>query len=199
VRTSGEEELKLAVLYLLYPQGAGYSRERPLATLRKMLGRLNAGQQLVIIDNSASHEYAGRVDDLTYEISGDNSSREFSGWQRGLEYLREQSQQFDACLFVNDTFLHRSWSERFALRQSLLEVATSRPCMLGTEMFAPPGEILGNPLNNYIRTHLFLMSGRVVGHLGNLATLDPALQDRIFNRVYSPGKGLFREHAPVSR
>ena len=41
-------------------------------------------------------------------ISGDNSSYEFSGWQKGLEYLigRNKSKHVKSYIFANDTFCH---------------------------------------------------------------------------------------------
>lgn len=125
-------QYNLAVLYLecqrdKYPNS--------FAVLRDYLDKLfNCKYDIVKIDNNIEHDYFERIDNSTVIINGDNKCREFSGLQKGVDYLRAQvdsitflrwlssqwkqliprclrdgdsseKKKYDAILFVNDSFL----------------------------------------------------------------------------------------------
>lgn len=124
---------KLAVLYLecqrdKYPNAFG-----------ELVGYLDklcsCKYDIIKIDNNIDHDYFKRIDNTTVVINGDNKCREFSGLQKGVDYLRvrvdsptilwrlnsqlrqliprglrsgdssDKKKKYDAILFVNDSFL----------------------------------------------------------------------------------------------
>jgi len=72
--------------------------------------------------------------------------------------------------------------------------------MVGKRMVPPvAGEIFGNPLIPYLRTHLFLIPFRVLERLGLLVSLNDRAIDQLLLREYDPAHPLFRPDAPISK
>lgn len=189
------------ILYLFYPTGPHYEKERPIRELRRIAGRLPGRKTIVYIDNSETSRTAPRQSgENEYAIGGDNTSMEFSGWQAGVEFLRDRGLQGDVCLFANDTFLARSRFHRRLLTRGAVECATRHSAMVGKRMVLnAQGRILGNPLIPYIRTHLFLLPRRVVDELDTVVSLDHRSTDRLLLPGFDPSVHLFQGDAPISR
>src|SRR5277367_4794680 len=102
----GSREPQVTILYLLYPTGSAYRREKPIRALRKIAARLPGRKTIVLIDNSAPGGFSEQLGENEFSIGGDNTYLEFSGWQHGLEFVRQRGLSGDVCLFANDTFLN---------------------------------------------------------------------------------------------
>ena len=192
-------EPRITILYLLYPRGSGYQKEQPIRELHRILSRLPGHKTVVYIDNSASEAPPQMLGDNEYAISGDNTYLEFSGWQRGLDFLRNRRLAGDVCLFANDTLLAQSWFHRRLLNQAAVECACQHRAMVGKRMsLQANGHILGNPLIPYVRTHLFLLPWAVVDELGSVVSLDGHSISRILLPAFDPSAHLFQPDAPVS-
>jgi hypothetical protein len=193
-------EPRITILYLLYPRGPGYQKEKPIRELHRILSRLPGHKTVVYIDNSASEAPVEMLSDNEYAISGDNTYLEFSGWQRGLDFLRNRRLSGDVCLFANDTLLAQSWFHRRMLNQAVVECAYRHRAMVGQRMsLRATGEIMGNLLIPYVRTHLFLLPQAVVDELGSVVSLDGHSIDRMLLPAYDPSIHLFQPDAPVSK
>ncbi len=188
------------ILYLLYPTGASYRREQPIRALHKIAARLPGPKTFVYIDNSVPSTVVQQVGENEFAIGGDNTYLEFSGWQRGLDFARERGLLGDACLFANDQFLHQSLFHRRLVNSAALECALRYDAMVGQRMIPPvTGQILGNPIIPYVRTHLFLVSSRVLDKLSSLLSLDQRAIHQLFLDGYDPAVPLFRSDAPISK
>lgn len=195
-----DAEPGISVLYLLYPGAPGYRKERPVRELHRILARLRGRKTIVYIDNSATGQRPEEVGNREYAIGGNNTHFEFSGWQCGLDFLRNEQSLGDVCLLANDTLLSNSRYHRRLLNQTAVECARNGRAIVGKRMtLGAEGDILGNPLIPYIRTHLFLMPTEVVAALGSLVSLDDAAIERLFLRSFDPSIPLFRSDAPISK
>jgi hypothetical protein len=97
------DKLSLIVLFVQYDQQKyNYSFE----TLHKTISKDNTFNcSYMIIDNSICQNYfEKKTDDITI-INGDNSEREFSAWQKGINTIKELNLNYDLILFINEAFL----------------------------------------------------------------------------------------------
>ena len=190
---------RLTVLYLRYPTGPGYRGERSVRALHRILSRLPGSKTLVTIDNSACRSAPEQLGADEYAIGGDNSFLEFSGWQRGVDFLRERGIAGDVCLLANDMLVAQSRSHRWLLNQAAVACARRYEAMVGRRVVLPAGgQILGNPLIPHVRTHLFLLPHAVLDELGSVVSLDRYSVDRLLLPAFDPAVQLFRPDAPIS-
>ena len=90
-RPAKNEEAYLTVLYLMYPNGNGYKKDKPIRELKGILSRLDCKKQIIYINNRAKENYECKISENEWEISGDNSCLEFSGWQKGVDFAGSDS------------------------------------------------------------------------------------------------------------
>lgn len=189
-----------AVLYLWYPQGENYRKDKPIKQLKKMLSRFRVKPHIIYINNSnGNSDYINKISKNEYEISGDNSSREFSGWQKGIECINRLRLKYNAVLFVNDMFLHNSFTHRHFINQAALDCALKYDAIVGKRMALPTqGHIINKPLIPYVRTHIFMASKTLIDALGPLPSFNESAWDKFFISHYNPSAKLFRRGAPIS-
>jgi hypothetical protein len=192
--------LQVTVLYLLYPNGPSYQRQKPIRALRQIVDRLPGSKSIVFIDNSIPRQAPTQIAENEFVLGGDNTYLEFSGWQKGLEFVHERGLMGEVCLFANDTLLNESIFHRRLVDAAALRCAVKYNAMVGKQMITRvAGEIFGNPLIPYIRTHLFMLPSRVLERLGSLLSLDARAIDQMFLATYDPAVPLFRADAPISK
>ncbi|MCL5035203.1 MAG: hypothetical protein M1395_08905, partial [Bacteroidetes bacterium] len=93
---------RLAVIYVEYSPD---KYEGAFEKVKSYLGdSLRERTVYVIVNNRDEGNGSSIIDAGTYYIQGNNLEREFSGWQRGLQFLREKKIPFDVVLFVNEAF-----------------------------------------------------------------------------------------------
>ncbi|HEY9166334.1 MAG TPA: hypothetical protein VIS48_09255 [Candidatus Kryptonia bacterium] len=93
---------KVALIFVKY-----YDEKYPHAFERLKSYLINGKKRNItclIVDNRNEGSSWRNLDENTFYLEGDNSDREFSGWQRGLNFLREQEIKYDVVLFVNEAF-----------------------------------------------------------------------------------------------
>jgi hypothetical protein len=188
------------VLYLFYPNGQQYQKDKPIRALKKILSRFECTKYIIYINNAAGSDFLQKISENEFEISGDNSHMEFSGWQKGIDFSKKNNLPCDAYLFVNDMFLHDSFFHRRLVNQAVLECALDHQAMVGSQRRLPvSGKIMGNDIIPYVRTHLFIISKKIVDALGSLISIDRQSMERFFIPYYDPAIYLFRENAPISQ
>jgi len=133
------------------------------------------------IDNRNQGDYVQRISDSVYKVGGDNSSREFSGWQRGLDVLNALAPDYRLVLFVNEAFLNpgRSFLEKRAgpflfLKPLVCRAAVGRIQEADTKIFA-----FGRDVSRWLCTNSFLMPRKILEEIKNVVTIDQAGLDRI--------------------
>jgi len=194
-----KDQGNLVVLYLWYPQGERYNKDRPLHELRRIIGKFECKKTIIYINNSATVDFSKQIAENEYEINGDNKYREFSGWQKGVEFARRLSFSTDAYLFANDMFLHDSLFYRNAFNYSAFDRALKYDAIVGKLKKLPvKGRIMGMDIDEYIRTHIFLVSSRVIDKIGSLVAIgQQEVHDFVISH-YDNSVSLFQKQAPIS-
>ncbi|MBT2320818.1 hypothetical protein J7E62_00395 [Variovorax paradoxus] len=175
-----------------------------MAVLRKFQAAL-AGKDdqvsLVIVDNAkikGDEHFSGEgfVDELV--IAGDNSNREFSGWDHGVRALVARRGESDIWIFTNDTFAtHHGWSDQRAARFGAgirrLENHLG-PWLFGEITNFPHSMItpLG-PSIRFVPTYCFAMNQVLRQGLGQLSPGN-ALLDSLVHDHFEPDHRIFRDN-----
>ncbi len=185
--------------YVIFLEYTPAHRETGLAVLRPFVRRVLPRHRArwIVVDNACARDEEVAPLDGADTIAGENSSREFSGLDKGIEHVRRKYRPAASSAFVlvNDTF-HRSYGtdylERFR-RRKVLAALHSNQAVGYVDCYPSDIEVLGLPVRCWIRTSLVLLPSAVLDVLGALAI--PIGNERIF------GGGVdrfFREDAPLS-
>ena len=127
-------------------------------------------------------------------IGGDNSAREFSGFDRAIECLGPDIGRFDLVHFATSAFnnLYVRYLERFDTR--VLQSIVGRPLCVGhIDAYNSPVEVLGFYSQHWIRTGFFILPPSEVKLLGRFVTTKDG--ERFFSG--NPAAP-FCEQAPIS-
>ena len=104
--------LRWRQVFALYLQYGDEHHASGMAVLRRQVARLFPGSRasFLLVDNALDAATPPRVDGDETRLAGDNANREFSGWDRGLQWLRSSRRVApnDLVVLANDTF-HRSY------------------------------------------------------------------------------------------
>jgi len=149
------------------------------------------------IDNARSFQGVEHVGEDCYSMGGDNADWEFSGWQLGLEQASRMMPEYDAVLFVNDSFE--------VTGASLLSSISPGHIKLFIRMNIPIGNI--NALRNdetvyhtkvrrWIRTNCFILSRKTIERLGSMVSINDAMFDAFIDKDYIGY--YFKDSAPMS-
>jgi hypothetical protein len=172
-----------------------------LRKFRAALDGKDAQVSLVIVDNAKTdgdERYSGEgfVDELV--IAGDNSNREFSGWDQGARALVARRGEPDIWVFTNDTVAsHHGWSDqraaRFGAGLRRLENHLG-PWLFGEVTHFPHSMItpLG-PSIRFVPTYCFAMNRVLRQGLGELSPGNAVL-DSLVHDHFEPAHRIFRDH-----
>jgi hypothetical protein len=178
-------------------------RARSVDMLGQLCRRLPEAEtaSLVAVDNASTAPDAPFSADgfgNAVVIAGDNSNREFSGWDVGIAATLARGVRPDVWIFSNDTVArNHGWGERkiahYAHEQSKLRLHTA-PWLFGEINEFP--QSLMTPLGaqvEWVSSYLFAMSDALRQGLGTISPgndlLDSFVQDR-----FDPALGLFRDN-----
>ena len=160
----------------------------------------NIETQLLVVDNQleAPHE----VDRFGgVYLNGDNSQQEFSGWQRGIDYLtsRFKLSNTDAVVFLNDTVHRRNYAvggDRY-FETYRIEHDGAAPQVWAAgylDDFPAETSIHGLKFSTWIRSNLFAMNWPAVQLVSPLVF--PCSWDEVFDDTHTDR--FWGEHAPMS-
>jgi hypothetical protein len=171
-----------------------------LRKFRAALAGTDEQVSLVIVDNAKTkgdERYSGEgfVDELV--IAGDNSNREFSGWDQGVRALVARRGEPYIWIFTNDTVAwHHGWSDqraaRFGAGLKRLEDHLA-PWLFGeiTHFPHPMTTPLG-PSIRFVPTYCFAMNHVLLQGLGQLSPGN-ALLDSLVHDHFEPDHRVFRD------
>ncbi|MDM0027644.1 hypothetical protein [Variovorax saccharolyticus] len=183
----------------------GNARREPsielLARFREAFARPGDRVGLVIVDNARTdgeETYSGFGFETARVIPGDNSNREFSGWDAGVAAVLAHSEEPEVWIFTNDTVArHQGWSPQRAARfgQEIERLSThAGPWILGevNDYVRSVNTPLG-PQLEYIVTYGFAMNNTL---RKGLVTLSPGNEflDSLVHDSFEPARKLFRDH-----
>ena len=189
---------RLAVIYVEYSPD---KYKGAFAKVKSYLGDSLRGRTVYVIVNNRDEGNGSRIiDEGTYYIQGNNLEREFSGWQRGLEFLREQKIQFDVVLFVNEAFeavqpsyLGSNNAGWITLKTYLLKSAFGAIDTLWEKT-----KIHGKSTRAWINTNCFFMPVSLLEKLGSLVSIDNGEMDTYIPKEFPGPLELFTDSSPVN-
>jgi hypothetical protein len=151
-------------------------------------------RSVVIVDNALPRDLLERLDGAVL-IGGDNTSHEFSAFDRALDFLGSDIWSYDLVHFATSAFktLYVAYLDRFDA--PLLQRVTGQAVCVGhLDCYNEPIEVLTYRSQHWIRSCFFFLSPTDVKALGSFASI--ADGSRFFS---GDPEAPFRVDAPISR
>lgn len=170
-----------------------------LERLRNRLAQEGDRFSFVIVDNAGTGDGLHDAESgQGFVIAGDNSNREFSGWDSGIEALLARGEQPQVWIFSNDTVArNHAWSEGRVERfgGEIRKLAQHPGPWLFGEINDFPSSTMTpmGPLLEWVSTYCFAMNDTLRHKLGTLSPGN-ALLDALVHERFEPGCGVFRDH-----
>jgi hypothetical protein len=187
---------RVFAIFLQY--GPDHSAEG-MKVLRQQMQRLFQGGRAsyLVVDNALDVSAPFQVEGDVTRLPGDNSNREFSGWDRGLQWLRSSCaiSPNDIVVLANDTF-HRSYGTDYLDLFHPKDVARAlrSNALIGyMDAYPEPVTLFSHRLRSWVRSSFVISTARTVFRLTPLQIGD--VDDLVFSRA--PNQ-FFRPDAPLS-
>ena len=127
----------------------------------------------VVVVNNAQPGFWEAERAKCVEIGGDNRVREFTGWDRGIQYIAAHRaiREEDFFVFANDTFcFHREWhassARRFIRAVAGLQARGGEGMCGEVNGFGKGFQLLGMDADRWISTYLFGATGSYIINSG---------------------------------
>jgi hypothetical protein len=176
----------------------GRQREGPaLRTLIPTLRRVypSSALHVVVVDNSDAADVEVEIDSDLHLIGGDNTMREFSGWDRAIAWLQQRYTPAAGSIVVlaNDTVARPDKRTRVGELPADRAAAAASGALVGwIDEYPRQIELFGLGLRQWVDTSLVITQWRTVAALGPLARLPR-------NEVFSTDwRAPFLEPSPLS-
>lgn len=163
----------LRILTLLLRYGTdkyGGADER----LERLLTRAFPGAEryTVIIDNALPRSTGESLSSTRMLIGGDNTAWEFSGWDRGVQFIGSRLGHFDFVHFATDAFeqFDDDFAEQF--NTPVLEALRFGPAMAGhIDYLNEPSDLFGYKVECWVRSSFFFIRPVEVQALGSMVSV----------------------------
>ncbi|MCM8813384.1 MAG: hypothetical protein NC924_05535 [Candidatus Omnitrophica bacterium] len=186
-------------VYAVYVQYGAEHQQSGAETLENFLHTAFPQKKVetVIVDNALTHETEFWRRAHLNIISGDNRCREFSGYERGIDWVERAFalRDEDTLIIANDTF-HRSYGKEYLawFIPEIVEMALADGKIVGyMDAYPEETQICGLPLRRWIRTSCFAARRGVFRRLMPLCF--PLPDSEIFSQDY---REFFCASAPLS-
>ena len=129
-------------------------------------------RRVVVVDNALPREFREERHDGTVLIGGDNSSREFSAFDRGIAWVGDDLWSYDFIHLATSAFntLYVSYLERF--EPSLLAAAAGGPACIGhIDCYNEPIQVRTYHAQHWIRSCFFFLPPAELRTLGSLVSI----------------------------
>ncbi len=162
-------------------------------------------RDVLVVDNARPRHAVEERADGTTVIGGDNSAREFSAFDRAIEFVGSRIWSYDLVHFATSAFnrLYVAYLERFDTR--LLEALAGRAVCVGhIDCYNEPVDVLTYRSQHWIRSCFFFMPPAEVRALGSFVsvTRSGAVLQRRSRRAVPRGcadqPSLSRIHHPLA-
>lgn len=186
-------------LFLVLVEFGRQHEEAALALLAPMLRRLFPAAPLraVVVDNAATGDADGSIEPCVNRVSGDNSLREFSGWDRGIEWLERRYEAARDSVFVlaNDTVVRADKRIRVRDLPADRAAAVAQGALVGwIDEYPRSIELFGLGVRQWVDTSL------LIAEYGTLDRMRPLARRWPDNGVFDDDwRRFFREPSPLSR
>lgn len=177
-----------AQIYIIYLQYTGEHQDKGLAHLRFVTCLLGLHQStIVIVDNSISTDYAESISDTVHLIGGDNSCYDFSGYDKGVEWLKSNNiiNDSDIIVLCNDSFFRNYGHKYLKLfsNYNIIKLIKENLLIGYTDSYPYEVIVFGKKLKSWVRTNFYIMNANM---LNKLIPLTINISDSIlFSENYS--------------
>lgn len=159
---------EIFVLYLVYN---AVELEKDSFCMKSIAARMfpEAKINFIIVDNALDSGYVDKKSATCFLIGGDNRCSEFSGWDHGVSFIKQQFNLSDSTvvMFANDTIMTRSYTSG----PSYLDVFDA-PILAGRDVtqsaigyvddFPRLVKLNGIKYNSWIRSNIFCLPLSIV-------------------------------------
>lgn len=184
-RRYGDEPLRVAILYIYFDTKRYPDSARTLTEMFRWHPPYISS--IVQIDNFHSDKEVTRIDERTWDIPGDNTWREFSGWERGVQFLAGLDEKPDVVVCVNEAFMNygKAGGDVRYLRRLFgpRVLREARTALIGVHGIPDTkrmdAKLFGHDVSRCIRTHFFSLP-----YLTALEHLRPVLTEDQVNELF---------------
>jgi len=146
---------------------------------------LKCKKRLIIIQNADENMPVTQKKDWIYEMGGDNSVFEFSGWQKAIDSETVRSFNPDVYIFVNSSlYTHRFYSMPI-INDDIINIISQNKIFCGKiqkRSFQLTYE--GYDLRLLVATHFFTMHREILERLGSI--ISEHKSEKFVSQTYSP-------------
>ena len=175
--------LKIATIFLRYGVDKyATALENLNSILPNIMGEVE--HETLVVDNAIRDDDEIPPDSILKIIAGDNSSWEFSGWDRGIEHLGNEIWNYDYINLVSSAFaeLYNDYLKRFNVSH-LLELA-GKPVALGhIDCYNAPVCFGYHRFQHWMRSSFILIAPSELKALGSLVSVEGG--DGIFSEDHN--------------
>jgi hypothetical protein len=163
----GKRMKRVLILFLTY----GEEYKGALEKFVKKCCCITAEKRFIVIRNDDESKPLEQIDEMTFEMGGDNSVFEFSGWQKAIESDASRSFDPDVYLIANDAFLAKQFYATPVIVDEAIEAVSSGAVLGGnTRRFSFNAEYGKRDLSPYVSTHCFFISRQAMDGLGTMVS-----------------------------
>ena len=150
---------------------------RAIHEFKLLLDKLDCNYEITLVCNSPGLKNNLPQNSNFKIVDGDNSSWEFSGWDRGI--IKDDLHDNDVIIFANDTFCHHNyWGkyEKFLFEKQfakLIKKNSSKPFSAisgNVDTFGENFSLEGCSTSGWVSTYLFLVTATLLKQLDNKVT-----------------------------
>ncbi len=182
---------KVAILFLTY----GNEYEGAYERFLHICEDISYEKKLIVIHNDDEDMPCSGRNEWIYDMGGDNSCFEFSGWQKGVESDLVREFDPDVYIFANSAFICASFDTTPLVDNEILEKIYINKVFAGNiRKFVFDAEYEGKQIAQYIPTHFFVMHKEIMTKLGSLVS--ERSSEKFINKEYS--NDLFRDNGMFS-
>ena len=192
------KSVHLAVVYVEYDRKKDASSDKVFSLLQGYLSAIAKCQITYIrVDNRYEDMPVSRSASNVYLVGGDNSFREFSGWQRGLTTLDTIDCRYDLILITNEMFLKPgpSFLQDYATKQLLTKALSDHKIIGRIDTSFKDYQLFGYDVSSWLCTNCIFIPKKAAEALGGFALINDNIHE-ILPRDYDPSHLLTRRPLP---
>ncbi|MGA1868908.1 MAG: hypothetical protein ACMUJM_10215 [bacterium] len=128
----------------------------------------------LLVDNKHETLEPSYVSDSVIKMGGDNTSREFSGWQKGIKAINTLNIKTDVILLVNNAFLlpGESFLKDYANYSLLKRVAFKKSVIGRIDTHGQQTFVYGYDVSEWVCTNCLFAPKRAFDDIGSVVTIN---------------------------
>jgi len=169
--------------------------------LRSHLSRVDPERvAYILVNNKDEGNRSSNLGRKTVLLQGDNTEREFSGFQKGLDFVRENRLEYDVILFVNDSFeVHGpSYLSNHNISWLILKAYLVRAVLGLVATRWDKARIKGKTITKWLGTDCFFVPKVIVDKLGSLVSVDKISIGEYLPESFPGPDDVFMATAPIN-